>query len=182
MGPWRKPPSCRARTLSTAQILRPIVRAAAIAPARCVCDPYRQRVEFLVGSLPLTPALSLHAGRGGGNGALGDAFVGEALHLLHVFAFDADKTGCAFAPWRVQIAFVIEIGHSGCQRVILDVPRLAWPTLAGPRDRLIIGHDRLAGCLTIDRPGRPVIMRIAVLGAVIHMTENAKAELRILVQ
>src|SRR5579875_2234491 len=40
----------------------------------------------------------------------------------------------------------------------------------------------LAARLAVDRPGRAVIMRIAVLGAVIDMAEDAEAEFGILVQ
>src|SRR5579872_5821866 len=112
----------------------------------------------------------------------GDPLVRVPLHLLHVLAFDADQPGRAVAPRRVQVALIVEIGRARRQRVVLDPARLAGLSLAGAGDREILGHDRLAARLAVDRPGRAVIVRVAVLGAVVDMAEDAEAELRVLEQ
>ena len=101
---------------------------------------------------------------------------------FHVLALDADQPGRAVAPRRVQIAFIVEIRHAGFQRVVLDPSRLPRFSLAGARDRLIVGHYRFAARLAVDRPGRAVIVRIAVLGALVDVAEDAEIEFRILVQ
>src|SRR5438067_12656808 len=113
---------------------------------------------------------------------LRDALVGEALDFLHVLALDTDQPGRPVAPRRVQVALIVEIGHAGLQRVILDPAGLPRPSLAGARDRFIIGHHRFAARLAVNRPGRAVIVRVAVLGALINVAEDAEAELGILAQ
>src|SRR5262249_60026114 len=44
-------------------------------------------------------------------------FVGQALHLVHVRAFDADELGRAFPARRVQVALVVDVGHARLERV-----------------------------------------------------------------
>src|SRR5271157_2201329 len=85
-------------------------------------------------------------------GPLCDTLVGVAPDLLHVLALDADQAGRAVAPRRMQITFVVEIGHAGLQRVVLDPARFAGLLFARARHRRVVGHDSLAACLTIDRP------------------------------
>src|SRR5215472_8875572 len=114
--------------------------------------------------------------------SLGDALVGEALDLLHILAFDANEAGRALAPRRMQVAFIVEIGHAGCEPVLPDGARLARLSFAGARHRLVIGHHRLAARLAVDRPRRAVVVRVAVLGAVVDMAKDAEAELRVFVQ
>src|SRR5579875_3441524 len=77
---------------------------------------------------------------------LGNALVGIALHFLHILAFDTDQPGRAVTPRRMQIAFVIKIGHARGQPVFPHRPRLAGPPFAGARDREIIAHDGPWSC------------------------------------
>ena len=49
-------------------------------------------------------------------------------------------------------------------------------------DELPVAHDRLALGLAVDRPVLAVIVRLALLGSVIDVGEDAEAELRIFVE
>src|SRR5579862_2369132 len=113
---------------------------------------------------------------------LGDAFVGETLHLFHVPAFDPQEAGRSLTARRVQISLVIKISHAGREPIFADRPRLTRLAFAGAGDRLVIGHNGLAGGLAVDRPRGSVIVRLAVFGAVIDVAQDTKAEFRVFVQ
>src|SRR5580704_5549978 len=82
----------------------------------------------------------------------------------------------------MKVALVIDVGHARGQRVAaaqLHRPRL----VLARRSKLVpIAHDGLADRLTVDRPGRAMIMRRAFLRAVINMREDAEAVFGILVE
>src|SRR6516165_4050572 len=82
----------------------------------------------------------------------------------------------------MQVALVVEIGHAGGQCVVLDGAGLTRFSLAGARHRLIIGHDRFAARLAVNRPGRTVIVWVALFRAVIDVSEDAKSEFWVLIQ
>src|SRR6266446_5301067 len=92
--------------------------------------------------------------RGGHRGL--DPFIGITPDLFDVASLDADQPGRPGAARRMQIALVIDIGIARGELVIADRTRLPDHALARRRDPLIVGHDRLAEGLAIDRPGRPV--------------------------
>src|SRR5205807_3796277 len=112
----------------------------------------------------------------GGHG-VADPLVGIAPDRFDVLALDADQPGRSGAPRRMQVALVIDIGVARGELVVADRARLAEDPFARRRHLLVIGHDRLAEGLAVDRPGRPVIVRLAFLRALIDMAENAEAEL-----
>src|ERR1051325_6292045 len=117
----------------------------------------------------------------GGRG-VGDPLVRVTLDRLDVFALDADQPRRAVAARRMQIALVVDISVARSERVVAHRAGLSRPIGARPREALVLGHDRLAKRLTVDRPGRAVIVRLAFLGTLIDMAENAEAELGILVE
>src|ERR1700720_378346 len=82
----------------------------------------------------------------------------------------------------MQVALVVDVSIARPELVVAQRKRLAGPLGARRRDPLVIGHDRLAERLAIDRPGRAVIVRLAFLGTLIDMTEDAETELGILVE
>src|SRR4030095_10830072 len=82
----------------------------------------------------------------------------------------------------MQFALVINIRIARRELVITQREGLAGLLRAGRRYPLVIGHDGLADGLAVDRPGRAMVMRLAFLGAVIDMAEDAEAELRVLVK
>src|SRR5690242_3969673 len=82
----------------------------------------------------------------------------------------------------MQIALVVDISVTRSELVVAHRAGFPRPVGARPREALVLGHDRLAKRLTVDRPGRAVIVRLAFLGALIDMAEDAEAELGILVE
>src|SRR5947208_1896492 len=82
----------------------------------------------------------------------------------------------------MQIALVVDISVALSELVVAHRAGLSRPVGARPREAFVFGHDRLAKRLTVDRPGRAVIVRLAFLGALIDMAEDAEAELGILVE
>src|SRR6266478_5376917 len=101
---------------------------------------------------------------------------------LDVASLDADQPGGSRAARRMQIALVIDIGIARGELVVANRTRLPDHAVARRRHLLVIGHDRLTEGLTIDRPGRSVIVRLAFLRALIDMAENAETEFGILVK
>src|SRR5207249_1078376 len=78
--------------------------------------------------------------------------------------------------------FVVDVRHARLERVAPDVTHLAGRVGAGRMDERPVVHDRLAARLAVDRPRRPVIVRVALFDAVVHVGEDAEAELRIFVE
>src|SRR5262249_48254209 len=108
--------------------------------------------------------------------------VSEALDLVHVRAFDADQPRRPIAPRGVQIALVVDVGHPWLERVARREANLARLVRCGLRDERPVAHHGLAPRLPVDRPGRTVIVRIALLLALVRVGEDTEAELRILVE
>src|SRR5205085_11198993 len=96
-----------------------------------------------------------------------DALVRITLDQLDVLALDTDQSGRAGAARRVQVALVINVSIARRELVIAQREGLAGLLRACRRHPLIVGHDRLADGLAIDRPGRAVIMWLALFRAVI---------------
>src|SRR4029077_2142730 len=111
-----------------------------------------------------------------GRRGVGDALIRVAPDLLDVAALDPDKPGRPGAPRRMQIALVVDVGVARGELVVAHRPRLAGHPFARRRELLVIGHDRLADGLAVNRPGWTMIVRRAFLGALIDMAEDAEAE------
>src|SRR5207248_10275389 len=111
-----------------------------------------------------------------------DALVRVTLHRFDVFALAADQARRAVAARRVQVPLVVNISITRPEFVVAHRTSLAEPLGARPRNALVIGHDRLADRLTVNRPSRPVIVRLALLGALVDVTKDAKTEVRILIE
>src|SRR5580704_12242462 len=108
--------------------------------------------------------------------------VRQTLDLVHVGALDADEARGTLAPGRVEIALVVHVSHARLQAVAPDVAHLARPGLARRLDQGPVVHQRLTARLAIDRPGRPVIVRVALPRASVNVGQDAEAELRVLVE
>src|SRR6185295_9670985 len=109
------------------------------------------------------PPPSLLAGPSGGG--FGDRAIGEAADFRDVHPLHADEPGRAVAPRRMEHAGLIVICHAGGELVVPGCARGSRLAFVGGGDHLPIGHHRLARRLAVDRPGRPVVVRRAVLGA-----------------
>src|SRR5579862_2893167 len=72
--------------------------------------------------------------------------------------------------------------HAGLQRVVAHEAHLAHFAFAGRLNERPVAHDRFALDLAIDRPGRTVIMRLALPRIAISMRADAEAKLRILIE
>src|SRR5262245_57978328 len=110
---------------------------------------------------------------------LSDLLVGQALDVVHVGALDADEPGRPIAPGGMQVALVVDVGHARLQRIAAHVAYLARLALGRLLHERPVVHQRLAAGLAVDRPRRPVIVRIALAGAAVDVAEDAEAEPRV---
>src|SRR6059036_1537503 len=108
--------------------------------------------------------------------------VREPAHLVHVRALDADEPRRPLASRRVEIALVVDVRHARLERVARDETHLAGLVLGGGLDERPVAHHGLPPGLTVDRPGRAVVVRVTLPGALVDVGENAEAELRVLVE
>src|SRR3546814_13534311 len=72
--------------------------------------------------------------------------------------------------------------HPGLQRVGLDRLGLAGAPVLRWFDFAVFRHLGDALRLAVDRPGRPVVVRPAMLRALVDMRQDAETQLRVLVQ
>src|SRR2546428_379469 len=86
------------------------------------------------------------------------------------------------APRRVEIALVVDVGHARLQGIARDETHFAGLVRAGGLDDRPVAHHGLSPGLTVDRPGRTVVVRIALFGVLVDVGEDAEAELRVLVE
>src|SRR5262249_39913631 len=107
--------------------------------------------------------------------------IAEAPHLVEILPLDAQELGRAVAARRMEIALVVEMRHAGLQRVVAGEAHLAHLASAGRFDQRPVAHHRFSRNLAVDRPGRPVIMRLARARVMIGVSADAEAELRVLV-
>src|SRR6185437_16139104 len=137
-------------------------------------------------TLALLPSAELEsrpsAGRWLRDARLSHRLVGQPAHAVHIHAFEADQPGGAVAARRVQHALVVEMRHAGLERVVADVARLARLAVMRALQALPVGHQGLALGLTVDRPGRAVVVRLAALRAAVDVRQDAEAELWVLVE
>ena len=82
----------------------------------------------------------------------------------------------------MKVALVVEMGVTRAQRVLLDQPHLAGRVFAGGLEQCPIAHYGLAARLTIDRPGRAVVVRLALPGSLIDVAKDAEIKFRVLVE
>src|SRR5215471_4904624 len=82
----------------------------------------------------------------------------------------------------MQITLVVDIGAAGSERVVADELDLADLAFARRRHHRPVSHHRLTGGLAIDRPGRTMVVRLALFRSVVDMAENAEPELGILIE
>src|SRR5215469_1154550 len=82
----------------------------------------------------------------------------------------------------MEDAFVVNMRHAWLQRVSPREAHLAGFVLAGRLDHRPIAHQCFTTRLAVDRPARPMIVRLAVARTVIDMAKNAEPQFRILVE
>jgi hypothetical protein len=79
----------------------------------------------------------------------------------------------------VEVAFIVDLGHSGREGIFPDQPHLAPFVFGGGFDQCPLAHHGLAPRLAVNRPTRAVVVRLALSGAVIGMPKDAEGEFRI---
>src|SRR5205814_539842 len=85
-----------------------------------------------------------------------------ALDLGEVLALDPDELGVAFAPRRMQVAFVVEVRRARLELIGPNLFDLAGSSVLGLLQEPPLVHFSDAGDLPVNRPARPVIVRRAV--------------------
>src|SRR3546814_19881231 len=110
-----------------------------------------------------------------------DFFVRLALHLIHIHAFDPDQPRLVLALRGMELPDGVSGRHPGLQRVGLDrlglagAPALRWFAFA------VLRHPGDALRLAVARPGRPVVVRPALLRALVALRPAADPHPRVLV-
>src|ERR1051326_8657363 len=101
------------------------------------------------------------------------------LFRSHVRPLDADELRRALAPRGMEIALVVDVGHPGLERVDAAALHLAGLVRRRRFELVPVAHLGLALGLAVDRPRMRVVVRLALLRAVIVVREDAEAELGI---
>src|SRR6266576_3796655 len=104
------------------------------------------------------------------------------MDLFEILAFDTDQPSRSVSARRVEIAFVVDLGHSGFEGVFPDQSHLARFVFGGGLNQCPLAHHGLASRLAVNRPTRTVIVRLALSGAVIDLPKNAEAEFWVLIE
>ena len=108
----------------------------------------------------------------------------ERWTWVQVLALDPDQPGHrpAGPVRRVDVARGVVVAIAGVQDIAPDGPDPVRRLAAAPFDDLPVGHLGVALGQPVDRPGRAVIVRLALGGPGIDMSADAEAQLRILVE